>query len=99
MCTELAGETKFLREHCERLHVQLAEGQATLSKLCLTLSSLVETQRKFKEENSPTMTAIDELQSTLKLLQSPHWCFFPFPEYYVLMYDNVSVDAISNWHT
>jgi len=69
---ELAGETKFLREHCERLHVQLAEGQATLSKLCLTLSSLVETQRKFKEENSPTMTAIDELQSTLKLLQSPH---------------------------
>jgi len=69
---ELVGETKFLREHCERLHVQLAEGQATLSKLCLTLSSLVETQRKFKEEDNPTMMAIDELQNTLKLLQSPH---------------------------
>ena len=70
--TELVGETKFLREHCERLHVQLAEGQATLSKLCLTLSSLMEMQRKFKEEESPTMKAIDELQNTLKLLQSPH---------------------------
>ena len=70
--TELGGETKFLREHCERLHVQLAEGQATLSKLCLSLSSLVEMQRKCKEESSPTLQAIDDLQNTLKLLQSTH---------------------------
>lgn len=69
LCTEYTSETKFLREHCERLHVQLAEGQATLSKLCLNLSSLVETQRKFKDEEASTLQAVTELQNTLKLLQ------------------------------
>lgn len=64
-------ETKFLREHCERLHLQLAEGQATLSKLCLTLSSSVELQRRCKEEDASTLQCINDLQDTLKLLQSP----------------------------
>ncbi|XP_046459792.1 uncharacterized protein LOC124206157 isoform X2 [Daphnia pulex] len=68
---ELLVETKFLREHCERLHVQLAEGQATLSKLCLALSSSVEVQRRCKEEDTSTLQSISDLQTTLKLLQSP----------------------------
>ena len=68
--SELSLETKFLREHCERLHVQLAEGQATLSKLCLALSSSVETQRRCKEEDAFTLQTINDLQMTLKLLQS-----------------------------
>jgi len=67
---ELSLETKFLREHCERLHIQLAEGQATLSKLCLALSSSVETQRRYKEEDTSTLQTINDLQTTLKLLQS-----------------------------
>jgi hypothetical protein len=69
--TELLVETKFLREHCERLHIQLAEGQATLSKLCLALSSSVEVQRRCKEEDTSTLQSISDLQTTLKLLQSP----------------------------
>ncbi|KAI9558321.1 hypothetical protein GHT06_015074 [Daphnia sinensis] len=68
---DLLVETKFLREHCERLHVQLAEGQATLSKLCLALSSSVEVQRRCKEEDTSTLQSINDLQSTLKMLQSP----------------------------
>lgn len=68
LCAELAAETKFLREHCERLHVQLAEGQATLSKLCLALSSTVETQRRCKEEDSTALRSLNELQATVKLL-------------------------------
>lgn len=71
MFLDLILETKFLREHCERLHVQLAEGQATLSELCLSLSSSVEMQRRCKEEDTSTLQSISELQSTLKLLQSP----------------------------
>ena len=67
--SEMAAETKYLREHCERLHVQLAEGQATLSKLCLALSSSVETQRRCKEEDSAVLRSINELQATLKLLR------------------------------
>lgn len=63
-------ETKFLREHCERLHIQLAEGQATLSKLCLALSSSVEIQRRCKEEDTSALKSIGELESTLKMLQS-----------------------------
>lgn len=60
---------EILREHCERLHLQLAEGQATLSKLCLALSSSVEMQRRCKEDDSNALRSINELQATLKLLR------------------------------
>ena len=43
-----------------------------LSSPGLSLSSLVETQRKFKEEESSTLQSITQLQTTLNMLHHPY---------------------------